>query len=130
MIKRTKENFTQGSQSDINRFLVISEDCRGYIESVIERIHELGLTNDEQCDFDVFASDIQYEIVSFYFSTGGSITFKKNHIDFQGGKYYYDLEYTQHNLQLCYHEIIEFLGHNNEIEATAVTSSPYFLQSS
>lgn len=119
MITRTENNFIKGSQQDIKDFLVISEDCRGYIDSIIERVRELGLTIDEQCKFDVFASDISFENVTFYLPTGERIVLRKNYIDFQGGKWYYDLKYTQErssNLQLGYDEKIENIGHNNEIE--------------
>ncbi len=81
MVKYEEKDFIKGDNNDICDALLISEECSSYIDSVLERIYELGLTPEEEKELGLKIQrdkyDDSWKRVVFSFGPGNEVTFSR-----------------------------------------------------
>lgn len=125
MIGLKEKGFIKGDKNEITKLLLISEDCNGFIDSILDKIYELDLTKEEEkkLDIEIYRekSDNSWIKVKFAFGPDNTITFSRHDSEYNGKIYR-----THHKLtcegQLFEDNLISLISGTNVIGNQALMS--------
>ena len=81
MIKLEEKDFITGGRDESLKALLISEDCNGFIDSVLDQIYGLDLTPEEEKELGIKVHrekyDNSWKRVEFTFGPGNTVLFSR-----------------------------------------------------
>jgi hypothetical protein len=81
MVKLEEKDFILGNEIEGIKALLISEDCNGFIDSVLDQIYELNLTKEQEQELGIKTHrekyDDSWKSVEFSFGPGNTVLFSR-----------------------------------------------------